>query len=301
VAVTSETRPVDARASAEAAPGQLILTVYGLYARDHEGWLSVASIIRLLGDLGVDEQAVRSAISRLKRRGVLEAAKDGAVAGYRLSAPTREVLVEGDSRIFDRPRSTLADGWVMVVFSIPESQRDKRHTLRSRLTRLGFGTAAPGVWIAPGHLREETGRMLVRLGLDGYVDLFRADHLAFGDLADRVREWWDLDQLQVLYDEFLADVLPVRDRWSSGGPTAREAFVDYVRVLTAWRRLPYLDPGLPPELLPAGWSGVEAADRFVALRARLRTPAAEHAGSVTGAPRTGVRGAGQAQACTGPR
>jgi phenylacetic acid degradation operon negative regulatory protein len=293
VALTSETRPLDARASAEAAPGQLILTVYGLYAREHEGWLSVASIVRLLGDLGVDEQAVRSAISRLKRRGVLEAAKDGAVAGYRLSAPTREVLVEGDSRIFDRARATLADGWVMVVFSIPESQRDKRHTLRSRLTRLGFGTAAPGVWIAPGNLREETGRMLVRLGLDGYVDLFRADHLAFGDLAARVREWWDLDQLQVLYDEFLADVRPVGDQWSSGRrSTAREAFVDYVRVLTAWRRLPYLDPGLPPELLPAGWSGVEAADRFAELRARLAAPAAEHAASVTGADasRTGVRG-----------
>ena len=41
-----------------------------------------------------------------------------------------------------------------------------------------------------------------------------------------------------------------------------QAFADYVRVLTAWRRLPFLDPGLPPELLPADWHGTRAAELF---------------------------------------
>ena len=52
-----------------------------------------------------------------------------------------------------------------------------------------------------------------------------------------------------------------------------EAFADYVRVLTAWRRLPYLDPGLAPELLPRKWSGATAADLFFALQRRLEAPA----------------------------
>lgn len=283
VAATDEGDDLAEREPAELAPGQLILTVYGLYARAHHGWLSVASVVRLLSDLGVDEQAVRSAISRLKRRGVLEAARCDAAAGYRLSSSAREMLAEGDVRIFDRRRATLADGWIMVVFSIPESQRDKRHTLRSRLTRLGFGTAAPGVWVAPGHLREETARMVSRLGLDSYVDLFHAEHVAFGDLAERVRRWWDLDELQALYEEFLGDAEPVRDEWVGGArSTDREAFVDYVRVLTAWRRLPYLDPGLPSELLPREWTGTRAAELFTQLRGLLTERAAAHAASVTG-------------------
>ena len=45
-----------------------------------------------------------------------------------------------------------------------------------------------------------------------------------------------------------------------------QAFADYVRVLTAWRRLPFLDPGLPPELLPADWHGARAAELFGQLR-----------------------------------
>src|SRR5882757_4373229 len=54
-------------------PRALIVTIYGLYAREVGGWLSVAALIRLMADLGIDEPAVRSSISRLKRRGILEA------------------------------------------------------------------------------------------------------------------------------------------------------------------------------------------------------------------------------------
>jgi phenylacetic acid degradation operon negative regulatory protein len=51
-------------------------------------------------------------------------------------------------------------------------------------------------------------------------------------------------------------------------------------MLTAWRRLPYLDPGIPLELLPAGWPGVRAGDLFGELDGRLREPAAKHAQAV---------------------
>ena len=35
-------------------PRALIVTIYGLYARDTDGWFSVASLIRLLSELGDD-------------------------------------------------------------------------------------------------------------------------------------------------------------------------------------------------------------------------------------------------------
>lgn len=263
-----------------AQPRQLIVTVYGLYAREVGGWLSVAALIRLLGELGVDEPAVRSSISRLKRRGILDASRVGGAAGYALSEQARLILREGDHRIFERPRPTLADGWVLAVFSVPESERQKRHTLRSQLTRLGFGNTAPGVWIAPAHLQAETAEVLTRLGLSAYVDLFRADHLGFATLRDKVTTWWDLPALQALYTEFLTAHGPLAARWRRRRtvPPA-EAFTDYVRLLTAWRRLPYLDPGLPAELLPTDWPGTEAADLFVTLQAKLAPAAHEHAQS----------------------
>ena len=262
-----------------AQPRQLIVTVYGLYSRDTDGWMSVASLVSLLGDLGVDEAAVRSSISRLKRRGILVALRAGGAAGYELSGEGQAILREGDHRIFRRVRARLGDGWLLAVFSVPEAERHQRHVLRSQLSRLGFGTAAPGVWIAPAYLHEATAEMLARLGLSGYADLFRADHLAFGDLAAKVRQWWDLDRTERLARDFVAAYEPVLHGWSGrrAASRPREAFADYVRVLTDWRRLPYLDPGLPAELLPPGWTGARAAGIFFTLRSRLAGAAGEHA------------------------
>jgi len=269
-----------------AQPRQLIVTVYGLYSRDAGGWMSVASLVSLLRDLGVDEPAVRSSISRLKRRGILLARKKGGAAGYELSAGAQAILQEGDYRIFRRERARLSDGWLLAVFSVPEAERQQRHVLRSQLTRLGFGTAAPGVWIAPAYLHEATADMLGRLGLSGYADLFRAEHLAFGDLAAKVGQWWDLARTERLASDFVTAYEPVLRGWAGRRALSRprEAFADYVRVLTDWRRLRYLDPGLPAELLPPGWAGATAAEIFFTLESRLARAAAGHAARATGAP-----------------
>jgi phenylacetic acid degradation operon negative regulatory protein len=264
-------------------PRALIVTIYGLYARDTGGWFSVASLIRLLSELGIDENAVRSSVSRLKRRGILDPRRANSAAGYGLSPQGRDILAEGDRRIFDRPRARLADGWVLAVFSVPEEQRRRRHELRSRLTWLGFGTVSSGVWIAPAQLAAETAQVLERCGLSGYVTLFRADYQAFGDLREQVPRWWDLDRLRHLYQAFLDAAGPVLARPDETAPGA--AFADYVRTLTAWRRLPFLDPGLPAELLPEGWNGLSADRAFAALRERLADPARAHVLAVTGVSR----------------
>jgi phenylacetic acid degradation operon negative regulatory protein len=257
--------------------GQLILTIFALYGRAEGNWLSVASIVALMADLGADGQAVRSSVSRLKRRGVLDGERRGAVAGYCLTASTLEVLAEGDVRIFGRPRATEADGWLVVVFSVPESERDKRHALRTSLTRLGFGTAAPGVWVAPGGIAAEARHTLERRGLGEYVDLFAGEHLGFGDMRSKVREWWDLGELTALYADFLGRYRPVRDRVAAGALTPAEAFGLYLPMLTEWRRLPYRDPGIPLSLLPPGWNGVDAGELFGALDAAFGSPARDHA------------------------
>ena len=59
-------------------------------------------------------------------------------------------------------------------------------------------------------------------------------------------------------------------------------------MLTSWRRLPYLDPGLPLEHLPATWPGIEAGELFATLDARLRDDAHTHALHTIGGPVTAV-------------
>ncbi|MEV0371755.1 PaaX family transcriptional regulator C-terminal domain-containing protein [Streptomyces sp. NPDC050636] len=266
-------------------PRSLIVTFYGAYGRGAPeepggaaGPVPVAALIRLLGVLGVDPPSVRSAVSRLKRRGLLvpERTATGAAA-YGLSDAARQLLEDGDRRIYGRPAARLSDGWVLAVFSVPEEERHKRHLLRSRLARLGFGTAAPGVWIAPAHLYEETRHTLERLQLASYVDLFTAAHAGFEPTARAVARWWDLDAIAAQHRAFLADHAPVLEKWSRRRVVPPEAaYRDYLLALDAWRRLPYADPGLPSPLLPEGWPGGRAAEVFGRLHTKLRVAGARY-------------------------
>lgn len=260
----------------ELAPRHLILTLFGLYAREEGNWLSVASLVSLMADLGVDSAAVRSSVSRLKKRGVLVAGTREGQAGYALSPGSLELLREGDRRIW-RPRAGDGDGWLVVLFSVPESMRERRHTLRSLLTRLGFGSAAPGAWVAPATLYDETVRALDRADLLAYTELFRGDHLGAVPIADRVAQWWDLAALAAEHRAFTEAWrgLSRRRAWEPA-----DAFAAYVPMLTAWRRLPYLDPGLPLGVLPVRWPGVAAEELFRDLDDRLRDLAHDHAAGV---------------------
>ncbi|MGR3934039.1 PaaX family transcriptional regulator [Streptomyces sp. BRA346] len=265
-------------------PRSLIVTHYGAYGRGAPGRpagpVPVAALIRLMGTVGVDPPSVRSAVSRLKRRGLLVADRTATgAAGYALSADARQLLDDGDQHIYPRP-TPGPDRWLLAVFSVPEQERNKRHLLRSRLSRLGFGTAAPGVWIAPDRLYDETRHTLERLGLDSYVDLFRGDHAGFTPTAEAVRRWWDLDELAALHRAFLTAHEPVLAHWTDRAPTPEDAYRDYLLALDSWRHLPYADPGLPPALLPDDWPGAHAAEVFTALHTRLRDAAAEHAAAV---------------------
>ncbi|MFG2311935.1 PaaX family transcriptional regulator C-terminal domain-containing protein [Streptomyces sp. NPDC048566] len=272
------------------APRSLIVTFYGAYGRFMPGPVPVAELIRLLAAVGVDAPSVRSSVSRLKRRGLLEPARTtGGAAGYALSADARQLLDDGDRRVY-ASAAPADDGWVLAVFSVPESERQKRHVLRSRLAGLGFGTAAPGVWLAPARLYEETRHTLERLRLDPYVELFHGEHLGFAATADAVARWWDLAAIAKQHEAFLDRHEPGLRAWEGRDDTDHEdAYRDYLLALDSWRHLPYADPGLPAALLPGDWPGARSARVFGALHDRLRDAGAEFAGVP---PRPGRAGTG---------
>src|SRR5262249_10992932 len=160
---------------------------------------------------------------------------------------------EGLSRIMsfgvvDRPW----DGaWVVVIFSVPEEQRDVRHVLRTRLRWLGFGPLYDGVWVSPRASGDDTAALLDDMGVATATVLSSGVGGALGGAAPLGA--WDLDALRAEYDAFVATFEPLLDRVQRGEVGGAEALVARTRVMDAWRQFPGLAPELPEDALPRGW------------------------------------------------
>lgn len=266
---------------------QLIVTIFGLYGRDVGDALPVSVLISMLGTLGYDAPGVRSSVSRLKAKGVLKSVREGGVAKYKISESISDVFREGDRRIFAPEQPAPVDTWVLAVFSVPESMRNRRHQLRSELSGLGFGSVASGVWIAPARKLEQAKERLTVSGLIQFVDLFRSDYIFDGPMRPKISEWWDLKELDEQFTEFLQVYEGAEQQWSElvgddpeaalAGSTEelrRDAFRYYVPMLTMWRRFPYRDPNLPADYLPPEWHGPAVRRTFHFVH-RLAAPLAE--------------------------
>lgn len=261
------------------SPGSLIVSFAGSYLRELGGWIAVADLIRCLKTIGLVEPSIRQALVRLKSRGFLAAERRSGEAGYLLTEAGRHDLSTGDRRIFRPATATAEDGWVLAVFSVPETERHQRHQLRTELSWLGFGTVSSGVWIAPRPLADPTRALLADAGLDGYVTWFAAQHLTDIDVA----AWWDLDSLRAQYENFLADHRPIpTPDAAESDVTDEQAFASYLRLLDAWRLFPRLDPGLPGSLLPADWPARAAWELFDGLRVSWSAAGLRYVLAVTG-------------------
>lgn len=265
-------------------PQSLIISIFGAYGRNIGGWFSVSTLISLLNDVGVDDPAVRSALSRFKRRGILISEKQSGIAGYALSETTWRTFDVGDARVLQRRTPPSNAGWVLAAFSIPESKRDVRYRLRSRLAKVGFAQVGGGLWIAPKTLEVDARYVVEALGIQAHVDLFTAEHMAFRPTTEAVHQWWDLASIASEYESFIAEFKSLRSAYGRATtlPAPTKAFADYTKALTAWRPLPYNDPGLPREYLPIAWSGDQATELFYALHDQLAPAAQQYVVDVVG-------------------
>jgi phenylacetic acid degradation operon negative regulatory protein len=93
---------------------------------------------------------------------------------------------------------------------------------------------------------------------------FAATYGSIGALESVARQAWELDAVAARYDDFVAKFGGLR-------PAAGdETLVAQALLVHEWRRFPFLDPGLPRELLPPRWSGITAARLFHGRHAEWR-------------------------------
>lgn len=257
----------------------LLRTVVGSTMRECGGWMSTAALVRLMGAVDVSPSRTRTALSRVRARGLLEGERRDGAAGYALAAAALPMLLRGDRRIHHPRSMDVGDPWCLISFSLPEQERDLRHRLRRRLSWIGCGIVTGALWIAPATLADEVDLIVADLGLEGRLTVFIASEIrGVTEPREAMARWWDLDAIRRLHDAFLTQASHAGADQPDLSP--RDAFRAWTTVLDAWRPIPYLDPGLPVEWLPEDWPGHRSISLFLHARDRLSSRAAAYARSL---------------------
>jgi phenylacetic acid degradation operon negative regulatory protein len=245
----------------------LVFTLYGDYIRHRGGEAWTGSLIELLGLLGMSEQAVRSALSRMSRKKWLKGRRVGNKSFYSLTPKSIKLLEEGAQRIF-QPRTDEWDGkWCLLIYSIPEKKRHLRNKLRERLAWLGYAPLNHATWISPRILERDLDDLLDSLKIRGHVEIFCAEHLGFSSNQEVVARCWNLKALSQTYADFIAKYEPLLNGHKArsveeNGLDPSECFVQRFMLVHEYRSFPYVDPNLPAELLPNDWLGDKALQLF---------------------------------------
>jgi len=242
-----------------ASASSYLLTVLGEFVLPRRRPVWTAAVTDTLELLGIEHRAARQALARTGADGLIASAKVGRRAQWTLTATGRRLLSDGAERIYTFASETPDwDGeWLVLLVSVPETERGLRRRARTRLAWAGFGSPAPGVWVTPRpQLADEAREVLADLGLNRSVFSFVGGHAGIGHEPDLVNRAWDLPEIAARYDRFLdtfADLEPADDT---------EALLSQIHLVHEWRRFPFLDPQLPTALLPRDWAGRSARELF---------------------------------------
>ncbi len=250
-----------------------LLTILGEFALPTEKPTWTSTFVTVLSGLGLEEKASRQALARTAADGLIGAERLGRRARWHLTDSGRHLLSEGAERIYSfASQTTEWDGcWLILGVAVPESQRDLRHRLKTRMNWAGFGSLAANLWVSPNTDREgEARQLLEELGLAATTMSFAGRFAGIGSERNVVEQAWNLGDIAERYSDFVVRVGQMRPG------RALPTMLAQIRLVHEWRRFPLLDPQLPAELLPADWIGARAAAIFHRRHAAWHDEAQKH-------------------------
>lgn len=247
------------RSNGSPAARSMLLTVLGEYVAHGGRTVHRDGLVRALEALGYRTEAARQAVSRSVSAGWMTATRVGRRSRMELTPDTGAMLRAGYPRIYGFGSPWTWNGaWLLVAVRVPEDRRDVRDRLRTRLAWAGFGSLGGGLWISPHVDREgELREVVAREAAAADVLMFSAEQLGDAEAVQAlVAEAWDLSAIAGAYHTFLEAVrAKVPD-------DERARFAAHTAIVHDWRKFPFVDPELPPSLLPANWPQAPAVAAF---------------------------------------
>ena len=237
----------------------IIITIYGDAIVPRGGSVWLGTLLTFFKELDIEGGVVRTAMSRLATDGWLERQKVGRNSFYRLADKGRETFAEAARHIYTERPPPFAGHLTMVL----PANGGERDALRPALEEGGFGTPAPGVFLAPGRGIPDIAAQALTLQVGGTLEALQI-------LAARS---WPLAEIGQAYGRFIEIFEPLRRALvREAGIGELEAFLARILLIHEYRRIVLRDPILPAQVLAPDWPGNAARALCAALYRELLGP-----------------------------
>lgn len=219
-----------------------IVTIYGDVVVPRGEVLWIGSLIEVCARVGISENLVRTAVSRLVSAGRLEGERSGRRSFYRLAPAARAEFAEAAKLLYTQ--QVQPTGWLVCHAPQLTDAEARRH----RMARMGGD-----VWICPDRGQAPPPAALV----------LRA---AMPRQTDAMAGFWDLRSLQERYQAMIGRFAPLAADLRAGRVLGvDDALIARLLLVHDYRGVLLRDPCLPATALPEDWHGAEARALFRTL------------------------------------
>lgn len=232
--------------TAKAAVHTPIVFRAGLFSSEGVPWPSLEGLRDFAHFAGIEDGAVRTALSRARAEKSIVVEADAAGRNRYSIAPATFAMGTAQINAGQRPA-----GFLLTVFSFKADDQADRAALRNLLKTYGFRMLAQNTYIH-GRIETEGLRSAIRaLGLERHVYLFTAPDIDDGHLLARILELFDMEGRR----KYLRDYLS-RLKSFLGGELSRDEAARRLLYVGAvhWERIEASEPPFPAKYLPADYA-----------------------------------------------
>ena len=202
--------------------------------------------------------AYRSAMSRLRKQGLIAYRREGG------KAPVLIMTAKGEVRARDVCRKSKPwppkwrGTWFLLSYDVPEVHRTYREELRAFLKEKRMGCLHKSVWITPHDIRPAFDDLVIAAGLSEFAFLLEAKTVLGQPPSSIVNGAWDMETLRKQQRWYLSVYRENLKRATSRSMT-KDALHTLIREeQTAFSTVMSRDPLLPKPLWPETYVGEEA-------------------------------------------
>jgi len=224
----------------------VVISIFGDLVQPRQRTISVQELLALTGRAGIEENAVRTALSRLAKEGWVERHKDGRHAFYGLSDSGKTSFLAATERIYSQSFHSQSPQWNLGYFNTPVTYSKDEIPLGFTLSKHWQLINSEDV-----HHFADSNSMLFP------TSAIETPHWAQENLLP--------ENLTQYYQDFLADITPLAkacDAIEFMSPLS--ALTTRFLLIHAWRRMVLRHPLMPQGLLPANWPGALCHDAICA-------------------------------------